>query len=596
MTACTPWFRPGRSGWSWASSAAWSSVLFRLDSRVVDVAVERAKAAVEFAEKTLTRQRKLLEVEGTSLKLVQETEQQLSAARAEWASTQAQRTLLTITAPLSGSVVRVNAKPGEAVDLTAVLVELIDLERLVVTAHIPSSELANLKTGQSVELHAGPLALPVGTLASVGSQVDPKTDTAPVRVSIPVNTGLRPGQFVSLRIVSEERRDRLTVPIESVVRVDESDVIAVVEGEKATRRTVTRGLRDGVMVEIEGEGLKEGMVIVTEGSYGLPKETKVRVLRGASAANPLTAAAPALELKQTVSLPGVKGGFDLMAADLDGKRLFVCAQDNHTLEVIDLATGKRVRSVEGLNEPKWVVFRPESNRLYVSTAGDGKVTVLDATTFAVLKEFTFREKANNLRFDAATKQLFVGVGKTFGALAIIDTTTDAVAGDITLANFPKQFELEGNLIYVNVPAANHVAVVDRAKKTVVAVWPVRDAKDNVPMALDRANHRLFIACDPGKFVAFNTETGTAIASLNISAEADGIGYDAGRKRLYISCGEGWIDVIQQNDADHYQLQERLPTVKGAGTSLFVPQLERLFLGVPQVDGQSASIRIYQPRP
>ena len=299
-----------------------------------------------------------------------------------------------------------------------------------------------------------------------------------------------------------------------------------------------------------------------------------------------------LQLVQTIPLPDVKGGFDLMAADMAGQRLFVCAQDNHTLEVIDLKAGQRVRSVPGFNEPKWVVYRPETGRLYVATAGDGKVTALDANTFAVIKEFQFEEKANNLRFDPATKELFVGVGKTFGALGIIDTATDKVSGEIKLDSFPKQFELEGNLIYVNVPAANHIAVVDRAKKAVIATWPVAEAKENVPMGIDRPQRRLFVACDSGKFIVFNTASGKSVASLDIAAEADGVYYDASRKLIYVSCGAGSVEVIRQADADHYQLVGRIATAPGAGTSLFVPEFGRLYVLVPQKDQQRAEIRVF----
>jgi membrane fusion protein (multidrug efflux system) len=242
------------------------AALFQLDSRAADV-------AVAFAEKTLDRQRKLVQVEGTSQRALQEAEQQLAAARA-------QQALLRVQAPLAGTVVRVNVKPGEAVDLTSVLAEVIDLDRLVVSANVPSRELAALKVGQPVEVLADKSASPVtGTVAFIGSEVDPKTGTALVRASLPAHCGLRPGQFVTARIVSEEHKDRLAVPVESVVKDAEgSTVIALVQGDKATQRPVQAGLRDGGLVEVEADGLQPGMTVVTQGAYALPKETKVRVL------------------------------------------------------------------------------------------------------------------------------------------------------------------------------------------------------------------------------------------------------------------------------------------------------------------------------
>jgi RND family efflux transporter MFP subunit len=257
------------------------AVLFQLDSRAADVAADKARKASEFAEKNFERQTKLLQVEGTSQKTLLEAEQALAAARNELAAAQTQQTLLQVQAPFSGTVTRVNVKPGEAVDLTATLAELVDLDRLVVSANVPSGELPALKTGQPAEVLAEKSATPVrGAVVTISPQVDAKTGTATVRVALPANSGLRPGQLVTLRIVSEEHKDRLAVPIESLAKDAEGGtVIAVVQNDKAVQKPVQAGLRDGGLVEIEAEGLQADMTVVTQGAYGLPKETKVRVLK-----------------------------------------------------------------------------------------------------------------------------------------------------------------------------------------------------------------------------------------------------------------------------------------------------------------------------
>jgi DNA-binding beta-propeller fold protein YncE len=301
-----------------------------------------------------------------------------------------------------------------------------------------------------------------------------------------------------------------------------------------------------------------------------------------------------LKLTNTIVLPTVKGGFDLMAADVKGKRLFVAAQDNHTLEVIDLSTMKSLKSVPDFAEPKWVVYRPESNRLYVATAIDGKVTVLDSRTFEKIKSFTFKEKCNNLRFDVAKNLLYVGVGKKVGSIGIIDVTKDEIVGEITLSNFPKQFELVGNKVYVNVPTTNTVEVGDLNTRKIIASWLVTEAKDNVPMGIDRKNQRLFIGCEPGKLIIYDLKTEKVVSSIAISKEADGIYYDAKRSQIYISCAEGFIDVIKQLTPDSYKLISKIPTVSGAGTSLFIPELDIFVLAVPQNDKNKAEMRIYKP--
>jgi DNA-binding beta-propeller fold protein YncE len=167
-----------------------------------------------------------------------------------------------------------------------------------------------------------------------------------------------------------------------------------------------------------------------------------------------------LLLTATIKLPNVKGGFDLMAIDTASQRLFLAAEDNHSVEVIDIKNKQLITSLPRFNEPKWIVYRPESNRLYVSTGGDGKVTVLDATTYKPIKYFSFKEKCNNLRFDSTAQQLYVGVGKTFGSIGIIDVKQDKIINEISLPGFPKQFELDGSRIYVNIPSKNSIEVID----------------------------------------------------------------------------------------------------------------------------------------
>lgn len=301
-----------------------------------------------------------------------------------------------------------------------------------------------------------------------------------------------------------------------------------------------------------------------------------------------------LELTNTVILNHVKGGFDLMAADTKGKRLFVSAEDNHSVEVIDLNVLKPLASLPGFDGPQWVAYRPETNRLYVATGLDAKVTVVDTRTYKTIKIFTFKEKCNGLRYDTATNLLYVGVGNTFGSLGIIDVTNDKIVGEIPLSNFPKQFDIIDNKMYVNVPVSNTVEVVDLAARKVIEKWPVKAAKENVPLAIDQIHQRLFIGCEPGKLVVYNLETEKVVATADINKGVDGIYYDSKRSQIYVSCGEGFIDVIQQKNPDSYQAISKIQTVNGAGTSLFIPELDLFVLAVPQTDKNKAEIRIYRP--
>jgi membrane fusion protein (multidrug efflux system) len=307
------------------------AVLFQLDVRAASAEEQKAKAAevsasasltrlravAEYAERERERARKLHHDGLASEKDLHDAELRALSAKNDVAEAQAkaaeahsaltvaetQRALLDIRAPLAGTVVRIYVNAGEAVDVnpSTVIADLVDLDRLVVSATIPATELPVLHVGQPVELRlaerardaarpdeaavaAGPTAS--GSLAFIGLQVDTRTDTVPVRVTLAPDASLRPGQYLRLRIAVEERADALAVPVESLVAGPEGGrAVAVVEGGKATLRPVEVGLRDRGLVEVRGAGIAEGTTVAVAGAYGLPKETKVRIIEPEGAAS-----------------------------------------------------------------------------------------------------------------------------------------------------------------------------------------------------------------------------------------------------------------------------------------------------------------------
>jgi outer membrane protein assembly factor BamB len=155
-------------------------------------------------------------------------------------------------------------------------------------------------------------------------------------------------------------------------------------------------------------------------------------------------------------------------------------------------------------------------------------------------------------------------------------------------------EDSGKRIFVNVPTQSHIAVVDRDKGSVVATWPVSDATENFPMALDEADHRLFVGTrNPAKLLIFDTETGKQITILDSSGDADDIFYDSKNKRIYVSGGEGAISVFEQTDPDTYRLIGKVDTAEGARTSLFVADSDTLYVAVPHRGSQLAEVRAFQ---
>jgi DNA-binding beta-propeller fold protein YncE len=296
---------------------------------------------------------------------------------------------------------------------------------------------------------------------------------------------------------------------------------------------------------------------------------------------------------------------DHLGVDVQGQRLFATAFDNHTLEVIDLKTGRQVHTIPNLDEPQGAFYDPATNRLFEANGGDGTVKIFDGSTFQLLQTVTLDLDADNVRYDSRSKHIVVGYGgEKFlagkvarpgggGALAVLDLMGKKIA-EIPMDAHPESFQLEkmGTRAFVNVPDHQEVEVADLVKGTVVAHWPVNICTTNFPMALDEAHHRLFVGCRiPARLAVFDTEKGTIVASPTIVEHTDDLFFDANKGRIYI-LGEGFIEAWQEKDPDHYDRIGRYPTPADGRTGLFVPDLGELFETIPHHGQQGAEILVY----
>src|SRR5437870_5465747 len=268
----------------------------------------------------------------------------------------------------------------------------------------------------------------------------------------------------------------------------------------------------------------------------------------------------AFKLTQTIPLPGVEGRIDHLALDAANDRLFVCALGNNTVEVLDLRKGERIHSITGLGAPQGIAYIPELNRIFVANDKGGIFRIYDGKSFEAVGELDFKDDADNVRYDSATKQIYVGFGS--GGIAVVNAPDGKQIGSIKLSAHPEAFELDktSKRIFVNVPNSRHVAVIDRDKSDVVATWKTDLAFANFPMALDEAHHSLFIGCRmPSKLVVLNTDSGDVVAKIDISGDPDDVFYDRKRHRIYAICGAGKVDIIEQTDANNYKALTKIDT-------------------------------------
>jgi len=313
----------------------------------------------------------------------------------------------------------------------------------------------------------------------------------------------------------------------------------------------------------------------------------------------------ALSLKGRIALPNVNGRLDHFGVDVKGQRLFVSALGNHTVEVLDVEGGKRLRTLPDLDEPQGLYFDPATNRLFVAT-GDGNARIYDGTDFRLVATVKFSDDADNIRYDARSHNAVVGYGgekglrlrfQGGGALAFLDANGKQ-SGELVVDAHPEsfQFEKNGTRVFVNVPEKAEIQVGDVAKKTALTRWPTTAAHTCFPMALDEGHQRLFTGCrSPARLLVFNTSTGQTVASPEIAGDTDDLFYNAASRRIYVIGGQGFIDVLQQKEADHYDRIARYTTPPGTRTGLFVPEWGRLFAAVPHRGAHGCEILVYEAK-
>ncbi|HYK76795.1 MAG TPA: hypothetical protein VEV16_07450 [Daejeonella sp.] len=301
-----------------------------------------------------------------------------------------------------------------------------------------------------------------------------------------------------------------------------------------------------------------------------------------------------LQLSETIILPDVSGRIDHMAFDQKNKVAFVAALGNNTIEVVDLTSGKVTHTIKNLKEPQGIIYIPESNTLVVTNGKNGECVFFDAATFHKISSIQLGDDADNIRYDATTRKIYVGYGN--GGIAIIDASTFKLISQIKLSAHPEAFQINHstNKMYVNVPDAHLIEVIDLNKNAVLAQWKITEAKANFSMALDESNQRLFIGCrHPSKLLVLDTETGKTISSIVIDGDADDIFFNNNTKEIYVTCGAGYVDVITQNGANNYKTNRKIKSKPGARTSLFIPELSLLIVAAPATINNNAQLMIYK---
>jgi DNA-binding beta-propeller fold protein YncE len=293
-----------------------------------------------------------------------------------------------------------------------------------------------------------------------------------------------------------------------------------------------------------------------------------------------------LKLIATTPMPGFTGDFDHFGLDLKGNRLFLASEVQKTVEVFDLRTGERTHSIKGFGQPLTMAFLAESNRLIVTDGGDtDAVELVDCKDYKIINTLKLGPGVDHGVYNPLNKYFYVENGggpdgKTH-VLSIIDTKSFKQVGEVAglpgNSNEGMVIDHEGKKLYMNLTGTDEIGVIDLDTRQLIARWPLPDAHVAHAIALDEPNHRLFTATrKPSQFIVFDTDTGKAVTTLPCVGVNSDMSFDVARKRIYVT-GSETASVFEQRDADHYEHIAEVPTAYRAKSSIFVPDLKRLYV-------------------
>lgn len=293
-----------------------------------------------------------------------------------------------------------------------------------------------------------------------------------------------------------------------------------------------------------------------------------------------------LKLIVTTPLPGFTGDLDHFGLDLKGNRLFLASEDQKTVEVFDLQTGKRLASISGFGPPLTMAYLPDSNHLIVTDGGDSNtVELVDCNNYKIINTLKLGPGVDHGIYNPVNKYFYVENGGAKNSkshvLTIIDTQSFKPVGEIPGlpgdSNEGMVIDRAGKKLYVNLTGSDEIGVIDLAARQLIAKWPLPDVHVAHAIALDEPNHRLFTASrKPAQFIVFDTDTGKIVAQLPCVGMNSDMSVDVARKLIYVT-GSDTASVFEQRDADHYEHIAEVPTAYRAKSSIFVPELKRLYV-------------------
>ena len=303
----------------------------------------------------------------------------------------------------------------------------------------------------------------------------------------------------------------------------------------------------------------------------------------------------------TTRIVGVPNHFDHLTPDLKNNRLFVVPEDNKSVEIYDIRSGKFIHSIKGIGVGHSVVWRPDIDRIFITDGSDGDLKIYNGTTYELLKSVKLLADSDATGYDPNTHYLYIADGGldaklNYTFLEIVNTDTGEKVGQIKIDSNRLEamaVEKSGSRLFLNMTEKNSIGVIDRKKNVVAAVWPLTDCKVNASVAIDEKNHRLFAACRDGHLNVLDSDTGKFLQNMPIGTGVDDMTFDPASQRVYVAAGDGFVNVYKEFDPDHYKAIGKIPTGPLGKTGLLVPSMNEYFVAVPPHGETCAEVLVFK---
>lgn len=304
----------------------------------------------------------------------------------------------------------------------------------------------------------------------------------------------------------------------------------------------------------------------------------------------LVDAQPKAKLFNKIHVEG-NGGWDYISVDEANFRIYVSHAT--VAQVVDIKTGKLVGTIPDTKGIHGIAIAADLNKGFTSNGRDSSVTVFNLKTLAVIAKIKVTGKnPDAILYDAFSQKVFTFNGGSSNS-TVIDAKDNRVVGTIPLDGRPEFPVTNGKgKFYVNIEDKSLINVINANTLKVENRWSIAPGEEPSGLALDNSTHRLFSVCSNKLMVVADAETGKVISTLPIGDRCDGVAFDTEYKRAYSSNGEGSITVVQEVNANKFEVVETIPTQVGAKTIAIDKVSHHLYL--PTAEFESATTGSRRP--